>query len=77
MKNYDIPKFSAFNDEFGPVSKPLENHYRLPFDIKIEWVKEKDSISKLEALLEERFIGVDSEMRPEMSQFHKTNPALL
>jgi hypothetical protein len=28
-------------------------------------------------LLNEKFIGVDSEWRPELTQFHKTKPSLL
>jgi len=33
-------------------------------------------MGKLAALLEEPLIGVDSEWRPELSQYHKTRPSL-
>lgn len=34
-------------------------------------------IAKLNALLDEPYIGVDSEWRPSLTKFHKTYPALL
>jgi len=36
----------------------------LPDYVKVEWIGSEADVPKLEVLLEEEFIGVDSEWRP-------------
>jgi hypothetical protein len=48
----------------------------LPEHVKLEWVSSLEDIKKLDLLLTEPFIGVDSEWRPSLAKFHKTNPAI-
>jgi ABC-type Mn2+/Zn2+ transport system ATPase subunit len=40
-------------------------------------VSNEEDIEKLNALLDEPFIGVDSEWRPALVKFHQTAPAVL
>ena len=37
---------------------------RLPESVKLHWIGEKSDIDKLKLLLDEPYIGVDSEWRP-------------
>jgi len=75
---YDQAKDSSLfeYDEFEPLSKPMESYMKLPEHVKVEWIGTDDDVPKLAALLEEPLIGVDSEWRPELSQYHKTRPSL-
>jgi hypothetical protein len=61
---------------FGPVSKPEGDYMRLPDTVKVEWVGTESDVAKLEALLSEPLIGVDSEWRAELTQYHRTRPSL-
>lgn len=71
---YD-PKLDApLYDFFGPLSG--ETHFKLPAEVKVEWIGTEEDINKLDYLLTERYIGVDSEWRPALAKFHRTNPSL-
>jgi len=48
----------------------------LPESVKVVHISAHEDIVKLDQLFEERYIGVDSEWRPALTKFHKTNPAL-
>jgi len=48
---------------FGPVSRPHQNYLTLPQEIQVEWISQESDILKLEPLLSEKYIGVDSEWR--------------
>jgi hypothetical protein len=63
--------------EFAPVSKPETDYLALPDTVKVEWIGAEADVHKLEALLAEPLIGVDSEWRPELTQYHRTRPSLL
>ena len=66
----------AQQGEFSPVCRPVEDYLSLPKEVKLEWIGSEQDVPKLEQLLEEPFIGVDSEWRPELTQYHKTRPSL-
>ena len=66
----------AQQGEFSPVSRPVENYLSLPKEVKLEWIGSDEDVPKLEQLLEEPYIGVDSEWRPELTQYHRTRPSL-
>jgi hypothetical protein len=53
-----------------------EDCIRLPESVKVEMIATIADIPKLDGLLSERFIGVDSEWRPSMAKFHNTKPSL-
>lgn len=59
---------------YGPISKGT--FMNLPEEVKVEWVSTEEDISKMDQLLDEPYIGVDSEWRPSVVKFQKTNPAL-
>ena len=61
-------------DVYGPITKGT--FMNLPQYIKVDWVATEQDIPKLDQLLDEPYIGVDSEWRPAVVKFHKTNPAL-
>ena len=48
-----------------------------PSDINLHWISRDSDIDKLQELHNEKFIGIDSEWRPELTYKHKTQPALL
>ena len=73
---YDASKEALPYDGFGPLSKPEDKYMVLPAHIKVEIIATLDDLVKLDSLLEEPFIGVDSEWRPSLTKFHKTYPAL-
>lgn len=75
---YDETKDSSLftYDEFEPMSRPIENYISMPADVKVEWIGTEDDVPKLKELLDEPLIGVDSEWRPELSQYHKTRPSV-
>lgn len=39
----------------------------MPAHVKLEWIGNDEDVPKLEALLEEPMIGIDSEWRPELT----------
>ena len=58
------------------MSQPASDYLQLPEHVKLEWIGTDEDVPKLEALLEEPLIGVDSEWRPELTQYHRTRPSL-
>jgi hypothetical protein len=71
---YDPNKSSQPVDFFGPLSEG--NHMRLPNHVTVEMISTVEDIPKLDVLFADKYIGVDSEWRPAVAKFHKTNPAL-
>jgi len=71
---YDPKKEVQQVDKFGPISG--DDLISLPEHVKVEWIGSPDDINKLDALLSEPYIGVDSEWRPSLAKFHNTKPAL-
>lgn len=57
-------------DAFEPLSRPKQDYFELPKDLKIEWIDNEENVKKLEQLLTEELIGVDAEWRPQLSQYH-------
>ena len=71
---YDPKKDPPHYDTFGPLTP--EGCLSLPKSLKVEWVGTVDDIYKLDQLLKEPFIGVDTEWRPQLSKSHQTKPSL-
>jgi 3'-5' exonuclease len=71
---YDQKRDPVPYDAFGPLSdgKCIE----IPPGVTVEMISTLDDIKKLDALLVEPYIGVDSEWRPSLTKFHHTAPAL-
>lgn len=76
---YDEAKDTSLHhyDEFEPLSRPAEEYLKLPDHVKVEWIGTEEDVPKLKELLSEPLIGIDSEWRPELSQYHRTRPSLL
>jgi len=49
------------------MSQPVNDYIRLPDFVKLEWIGTEEDVAKLEVLLEDEFIGVDSEWRPQLT----------
>jgi hypothetical protein len=49
----------------------------LPKDLKVDWISHEQDIPKLECLLNEKLIGIDSEWRIQNSWSDVTKPSLL
>jgi len=64
------------HDAFEPLSEPKTEYIHLPDFVNVEWIGTENDVSKLSQLLQEEFIGVDSEWRPQLTQLHKTKPSL-
>jgi len=65
-------------DLFEPVSQPPKDYYRMPLDTKVEFIGDGKQIKKLECLIGQKYIGVDSEWRPQMHRWQETKgPAIL
>jgi hypothetical protein len=64
------------NDCFEPLSKPANEYIHLPDTVKVELIETDQDVPKLEILLQDELIGVDSEWRPQLTQMHKTKPSL-
>lgn len=75
---YDETKDSSLqkHDAFEPLSRPKAEYVQLPAHVKVDWVGTDDDVSKMAILLEDEFVGVDSEWRPQLTQLHKTKPSL-
>lgn len=71
---YEPKKEPVVIDRFGPGGEG--DFISLPSEVRVEWVGTLEDINKLDALLTEPFIGVDSEWRPSLAKFHNTKPAL-
>ena len=63
-------------DAFEPLSRPLEDYLSLPDFVKLDWIGSEEDVPKLEVLLEEEYIGMDSEWRPQLTIYNKTKPSL-
>jgi hypothetical protein len=76
---YDQTLDSSLNcyDEFEVLSRPKEDYMQLPEDVTCDWITDEKDVERLSILMSEEFIGVDSEWRPQLTQFHKTAPSLL
>lgn len=75
---YDQSLDTSLNcyDEFEQLSRPKEDYMQLPDDVSLEWIGTDKDVQKLEILLNDELIGVDSEWRPQLTQYHKTAPSL-
>mmetsp|Transcript_22294 Transcript_22294/g.34490 ORF Transcript_22294/g.34490 Transcript_22294/m.34490 type:complete len:170 (+) Transcript_22294:1036-1545(+) len=76
---YDQSKDSSLTtyDAFEPLSKPEENYIHLPAEVKVHTIATEKEVPLLRLLLNEPLVGVDSEWRPQLSQYNKTKPSLL
>ena len=72
MKYDEMKDFKPPKDLFEPVSTPPAEHLRLPKDLEVEFVGDEATVKKMEVLVGQKMIGVDSEWRPQMSKQHKT-----
>lgn len=72
---YDPSKDPEKYDVFGPITTETQC-IKLPDHVSVEWISKEEDIVKLDQLLTEQYIGVDSEWRPSMAKFHKTYPAI-
>ena len=72
MKYDETKDFKPPKDLFEPVSTPPAEHLRLPKDLEVEFVGDEATVKKMEVLVGQKMIGVDSEWRPQMSKQHKT-----
>ena len=63
-------------DHFGPSSMPHENYIWLPKHVQVNMVSHEQEVQMLNALFEERYLGVDSEWRPSLIKNDETRPAL-
>jgi hypothetical protein len=54
----------------------VSDYISLPEFVKVEMIDTEEVVPKLAVLLEDEFIGVDSEWRPQLTQLHKTKPSL-
>jgi len=62
-KDTSLQKFDAFET----LSKPENEFIQLPESVKVHWIGTDADCEKLESLLSEEFIGVDSEWRPQLT----------
>jgi hypothetical protein len=49
------------------MSQPVSDYISLPDFVKLEWIGTEEDVPKLAVLLEDEFIGVDSEWRPQLT----------
>ena len=63
---YDPAQDSSLNgyDEFEQLSRPKEDYISLPPHVNLHWIGTDADVEKLAVLLNDEFIGVDSEWRP-------------
>lgn len=77
--NYDPSK--DFQEEeqmfFEPCSKPRLHYLRLPEDVNYAFIESEEDIDKLNNLLNQPYIGVDAEWRPNINAWHKTKGVAL
>ncbi len=55
-------------DKFESRSKPLSDYLQFPAGIELNWIATEEDIFKLESLLTETFIGIDSEWKINLHQ---------
>jgi len=63
MIEYDENALKANEDRFGPVSEPFENYMRMPDTVKLNWIGKEEDLDKLDQLLSEPYVGIDSEWK--------------
>lgn len=64
-------------DIFGPLSNPVQEHCRIPENVKVVVVDNEDDVDQMDVLFKEKFIGLDSEWRTRLHKFHDTSPSVL
>lgn len=64
--------FKPIKDMFEPVSLPADEHLRFPVDNYFVGIYKEADIKQLQPLVGQRFVGVDSEWRPQLTKFHTT-----
>ena len=62
-KDTSIPQ----QGELAPVSQPVTDYCQLPGHVNIKMIDTDEDCKDMEELLDEPFIGVDSEWRPELT----------
>jgi len=58
-------------DLFEPVSSPHKDYFPLPVDIKYDFIDTEELVNKLRVLQGQKYIGVDSEWRPQVTRWHE------
>ena len=51
-------------DMFEPISLPSIDYLRFPKDIQVDFIDSEKDLKKLEVLVGQEYVGVDSEWRP-------------
>ena len=76
---YDKEKdWKPITDLFEPVSHPPKDYHRIPHEAKIEFISKDKQLKLLESLIDQKYIGVDAEWRPQMHRWQEAKgPALL
>lgn len=64
--------WKPIEDKFDPITLPISDHIRMPQNIDVQFIQHHNDIEKLEVLIGQPFIGVDSEWRPKFNPWHKT-----
>jgi len=63
-------------DWFGPASTPIENYVRLPEKVKVKFISKEEELQEMDILLKEKWIGVDSEWKPQLTKADESKPVL-
>ena len=76
---YDKEKdWKPINDLFEPVSHPPKDYHRMPLEAQIEFISKDKQLKALETLIDQKYVGVDAEWRPQMHRWQEAKgPALL
>ena len=64
--NVDPSELEIPADAFDVVSLPYDEYLRLPSDIKYKFISTEDQIHQLKPLIGQKYIGCDSEWRPQI-----------
>jgi hypothetical protein len=77
--NYDAEKdYKPDKDLFEPKSSPPKDYLRLPVSLEVQFIGTPEDIPKLKTLKGQKFIGVDSEWRPQITRWTESNgPAII
>ena len=64
--NYDASRDvkPPMKDMFEPISLPSIDYLRFPKDIQVDFIDREKDLKKLEVLVGQEYVGVDSEWRP-------------
>jgi hypothetical protein len=71
--DYDPKQDVPQSDLFGPITKDT---LVLPEDVSVEIISDISNLKKLDALLSEKYIGVDAEWKPSFGRFQKSKVSL-